>query len=42
VTDTPTSNTDGFLPRETLLLPFTSVQVFCTKMMILTLENPEK
>jgi hypothetical protein len=36
------SNIDRFLSRNTVLLPFSRIQLFCTKMMLLTFENPEQ
>jgi hypothetical protein len=41
VLDLPSSNIDGFLTRDTVLLPFTGMELFCTNVMFLTLENPE-
>jgi hypothetical protein len=32
---------NGFLTRDTVLLPFTGMELFCTDVMFLTLENPE-
>jgi hypothetical protein len=40
VLDLPTSNIDGFLTRDTIFLPFYSMEIFCTMVMFLTLENP--
>jgi hypothetical protein len=42
VLDYPASNIDGFLPTDTVLLPFTLMELFCTDVMFLTLENPER
>jgi hypothetical protein len=37
----PLSNIGDFLPRNTVLLPFTSVELFSTMVMFLILESPE-
>jgi hypothetical protein len=37
VLDLPASNTDGFLTRDIVLLPFTSMELFCTNKIFLTL-----
>jgi hypothetical protein len=39
--DSPASNIDGFLTRETVLLLFTGMELFCTKVMLLTHGKPE-
>jgi hypothetical protein len=38
----PVSNIDSFLPTDTELLPFTLMELFCTKVLFLTLENPQR
>jgi hypothetical protein len=35
------SNINSFLARYTVILPFTCIGLLCTKVMFLTLENPE-
>jgi hypothetical protein len=41
VLDSPVFNIDGFLPRDTVLLLFTWMEIVFIKVMFLTLENPE-
>jgi hypothetical protein len=42
VLDPPASNADDFLTRDTELLPFSLIGLFGTKVILLTLENPER
>jgi hypothetical protein len=42
VLDSPASNIDGFLPEDTELLPFISMELCCAKVTFLILENPEE
>jgi hypothetical protein len=42
VLDPPASNINGFLPRDTVFLPFTLMELFCAKVIFLMLEHPEK
>jgi hypothetical protein len=36
------SNIDSFITKDTVFLPFTRMGPFCTKVMFLALENPER
>jgi hypothetical protein len=42
VLDPPAYNIDGFLTKDTVFFPFPLMELFCTKVMFLILENPER
>jgi hypothetical protein len=42
VLDPPASNFDGLIPRNIVFRPFTSMALYCTKLMFLTIENLER